>query len=768
MCGALVGGAAGQIASASRPSARPLHANVVIPQTRVFCGWRPGPVRIQAVRADVKIVEQVATTALEVDLHNPSGARLEAELLVPVPDGSVVQGFTFRGAASEPSAEVLRREKATSIYEALVEKARDPALLEFVGFNLIRSSLFPVEANGTQTVRLVYENLLPAEGDRVDYVLPRSESLEYAVPWSVTVEIRTAAPISTVYSPSHRVTMTRKAANALTVRTTAEAAAAPGPFRLSYLKEHGGMAATLLAYPDASSGGGYFLLLAGLPAEPREGNDVPGLKREVTLVLDRSGSMNGEKIEQVREAAFQILAGLEPGEAFNILVYNETVDVFAPEPVEKTPETEKAAREFLGSFQARGGTNLHDALLEALRQPPSRRGDGILPLVLFLTDGLPTVGQTSEAAIRKIAAEANPYRRRIFTVGVGFDVNTPLLEAIAFESRAATTFVLPGENVEAKVAQVFRRLSGPVLADVAVRGFEPLLSGVTGGGGEPGGSRVRDVLPRRIPDLFDGDQLVLLGRYDASRILRFEVSGNFLGRERTFRFDFAMDRATARNAYVPRLWASRKIADLVDAIRELGADGDPLAQASVPTADDPRVQELVDEIVRLSTEFGILTEYTAFLAREGTDLAQIDEVNGTAARNFAERAIGVRSGKASVNQEFNNGLQKVQTCLNGRNEFLNDNLEVVAITSVQQVSDRAFWRRGGRWIDSRLAGLDDEGGEPARVIEYGSEAFRRLAARMAEEGRQGCIALSGDILLLVDGERVLVRGPKEAGPSQGE
>src|SRR6516225_8080343 len=157
---------------------------------------------------------------------------------------------------------------------------------------------------------------------------------------------------------------------------------------------------------------------------------------------------------------------------------------------------------------ARGGTNIHDALLEALRQPPA---PGALPIVLFMTDGLPTVGQTSEAAIRELALKGNPHQRRVFTFGVGVDVNTPLLEKVAYESRATTTFVLPGEDVEVKVAGVFQRLKGPMLADPT------LTIGETNAR-----RRARELIPGRIPDLFEGDQIVVLGQYVGDQPLEFK------------------------------------------------------------------------------------------------------------------------------------------------------------------------------------------------------------------------------------------------------
>jgi Ca-activated chloride channel family protein len=740
----LVVPAMGRASPGQTTAGRPWPAHVVVPQARSYAMGRSPALEISGVTVGVVIREQVATTMMEIRLRNPTGARQEAELLVPVPDRAAIRGFSFQGSGSEPSARLLPRDEAKATYDRIVAQARDPALLEFAGYNLVRSSVFPVEVGGTQAVRLTYEHLLPAAGDRIDYVLPRSESIEYTIPWKVAVKISASGPIAAVYSPSHPLRTARPRPNAANVELADSASTAPGPFRLSFLREHGDVSASLFAYPDPKVGGGYFLLLAGLPAQTTK-PDQNALRREVTLVIDRSGSMRGEKLVQVREAALQVLAGLDDSEAFNLILYNEAVDAMAARPVIKSRQTMKAASEFLEGMTARGGTNIHDALLEALRQPTS---EGKLPIVLFMTDGLATVGQTSEVSIRELARQGNPHRRRIFTFGVGVDVNTPLLEKIAYESRATTTFILPGEDVEVKVADVFKRLRGPVLAD-------PDLAV-----GELGGRhRGRELIPGRIPDVFEGDQIVLLGQYQGEEPLEFVLKGNYRGTPRVFQFRLPVDKATTRNGFVPRLWASRKIGLLVDAIREQGGTPGVVSRES-KSHPSPANRELVDEIVRLSTEFGILTEYTAFLAREGTDFSQKDKVLSEAEGLLRNRAMQTRSGLSSVNQDVNNQYQKAMNCVNPRNEFFDAGMNKVATTAVQQVCDLAFYKRGDRWIDSRLVSNPSDI-KPEREIAFGSEEFRDLAAKLAREGRQGSISLRGDILLIVDGRRVLIKAPAE-------
>lgn len=719
----------------------------IVPQHSSGTAAARNGIEVTRVLVEVAVVDRVATTTMEVQLRNRTARRQEAELLLPVPDDIVPRGFEFAGQASLPSARLLPRDEAKRLYESIVAKTRDPALLEFLGENAIRSSVFPVEANQEQRIRVTYEQLLPADGDRLDLVIPRSESLSYRVPWTIHVRWQSTQELSTLYSPSHElVTRFPTDRRVAEVSVSEQALSQPGSFRLSALRQRSEVSASLVAYPDVKNGGGYFLLLVGLPdSKPSPTDGGHRTRRDVTLVLDRSGSMSGPKLEQAKGAALQILEGLEPGETFNIIPYNEGVESFAAKPVVKNADTLAAARRYVHAILPRGGTNIHDALVAGLAEPAPT---GSIPIVLFLTDGLPTIGRTREMDLRQLAqSTGNPHGKRIFTFGVGWDVNSPLLENLAYESRGVATFVLPDEDLELKVASVFRRLSGPVLATPTL---QPLDAS-----GKPAPGRVMDLLPTRLPDLFQNDQLVLLGRYVGSEPLSFELDGVSDGERRSFRFQFELNQASSRSHFVPRLWAGRKIGVLNDAIRSVGA-----SPAEAPR--DPRFRELVEEIVRLSTEHGILSEYTAFLAEEGTDMSRRGLVQSLAEKNFHERAVATRSGAGAISQDLNAIRQKNLSCLNIRNTFQmngqqGDQLQLVELSGVQQVADKAFFRRGEAWWESTLAG--QAGSRRAdRTIAFGSPEYFALAEKLVAEGRQAILALVGEIWLQVDGQTVLVTG----------
>ena len=698
------------------------------------------PVAVKKIGAVASIDGQKARTTLTIEFTNPDANRQqEGQVLLPVPNGAVLSSFRLEGVNGNFDAEILPREEARRIYDRIVSQMKDPAILEFAGYGAVKSGVFPVPAGGSAKIQITYEELLPADGARVDYVLPRSESLDYRVQWRLKVTWSMKGGIATAYSPSHQIE-TSKEGKAVVVEV--HGPMEPGPFSLSALRESGRNepVASFLSHPDEKGNGGWFLLLM---SPPKRKAGAPKLKREVTVVLDRSGSMAGEKLDQARAAALQVIEGLEKDEHFNLIVYNESVTKFAEAPLVASREHIVLARNFINGIRVSGGTNIHGALTAAVEQPAKK---GSIPIVLFLTDGLPTIGETSEKKIREVIDLKNLAKRRIFTFGVGVDVNTPLLSRLADDSRATASYVLPKESVEVKVGKVFARLSGPVLG-------MPELSPVDESGAILPG-RVDDMIPHRLPDFFSGDQIVVTGRYNGPKRLLFRLSGEGTAGERSFRFGFQPSQK--RHPFVPRLWATRKIAIMTEALRDLGADGS-MGGITGDRVDrnDPRVKELVDEIVRLSTEHGILTEYTAFLARDGEVFRPTARQNEIAADNFVTRALRDRSGAKGVNQESNLWAQKAAKCANPQNKYLNAQLkEEGVVGNIQQASDKVYYRQGQNWVDAEVAQNADQ---PVEEITVGSEQFNALVDRLVEKKQQSCLVLGNNLELVIDGKRYRIR-----------
>ena len=712
---------------------------VVVPQIGRVVG-RVSALEVTGVRSRVDIRDTVATTTMEVMLANRSGANQEAILLLPVPAGASVIGFTFEGPASEPTAKLLTREEARREYDAIVARERDPALLEWAGWNLIRSSVFPVPPGGVQRVQVTFEQLLEPVGDRIDYVLPRSDlqrAGSAAPNWSIEFNVTSAAPLAAIYSPTHELRTLHRDERSARLVAPDRGAAATGSLRLSLVRG-GALNASVIAYPDPAIGGGHFLLLAAAPQNAA----AETLSRDLVLVLDRSGSMSGAPLEQAKLAALRIIEGLRDGERVNIIDFSNGVSRFANEPVSLNAEARERAKRYVAALQPSGGTNIHDALLDALRQPCAA---GSLPLVLFLTDGLPTIGKTIERDIRAMAELANGAKRRIFTVGVGPDVNVPLLDRLADASRAVATYVVQGDDLTAKVGDIADRLKGPVIVDLGLVAADEHAA-------SPG--RIAETLPATLPDLFVGSTLVVLGQYRGEEPFTIRVEGTGRDGRRSISARVDPRAASTANSFVPRLWASRRIAQLVDAIRQLGADGH-----MAPLDSDPRLRELVGEIVRLSATWGILTEYTSMLALEGSRFGDWRSLEVACADALNGRAVQTRSGYAAVNQGINFNRQKLESNLAGTKGYVDAALggaEAQSMApSMAQCGDKNLWRQGSRWIDGSLAGVESPMVD--EEVLFGSERHHELLWQLVDEGRQSAIALDGEVLLRHRGKTYLVK-----------
>ncbi|MCA8959516.1 MAG: VWA domain-containing protein [Planctomycetes bacterium] len=716
-------------------------SHIIVPQCRGYPVVRGNPDLVWTeVKAHVEITGRTASTVLQFELANRGARPAEAVIVLPIPDGATVGGFDFSGVATEPSAELLPRNRARAVYRDIVAKLRDPALLEFAGQRLLKSSVFPVPARGVQSIRIRYEEILGGDGQRVDYTLLRSAALDAAVPWNITVDVNHDLASSAIYSPTHTLVHHPRDPVTRARHVSVIDPATPGAFQLSVLLEESGLAASLFAYPDPTvpsddASGGYFLFMA---AAPEQGSEV--IPREVTLVIDRSGSMAGAKLDQAMCAAAEVLARLGDDERFNLITYSNTARCFAPAPV-PVSTGRAAALEWIRGVQPAGGTNISDALFEALRQPHDER---FVPIVLFLTDGLPTLGRRQEGEIHELVRLANRHDRRIYTFGVGVDVNAPLLDRLSADTRAVSTYVLPGARVDTAVAALARRLHGPVLRNAVIRTLDAQ--------GRESTQLLSELLPHRLPDLYAGEQLVVLGQYHRSAPLTIQVHGDAATGRRVFSYPLELHRASTTNAFVPRLWASRRIAQLTEVIRQSGV-------ATTTVGPD---RELVDEILRLSTRYGILTEYTAFLAQEGTDLSNWSAVNDLCSANYSLRAIQTRSGLGAVNQGCNYNDMRSQLQLNLRNGYWGSTLERVEHDRVQQIADGAFLRRGEQWLDTRAFG-----GSTAvsidETVEFASPRYFELLDRMVEEHRQAAMSLRGRTVIRVDGRNVLLQQGKQDG-----
>jgi Ca-activated chloride channel family protein len=543
-------------------------------------------------------------------------------------------------------ARLLDADEARRIYEDYVRRAVDPALLEYIGRDTLSARIFPIPAGGERRIEITYSELLAAESSMYRYRYPLDTERFSARPLErvrVVADLSTSQPLAAVYSPTHALDITRSEARRATVAYEEHNVRPALDFILYYAVTPAEVGVSLLTY--RAPGDDTFFLLIVSPPDLGEISTIP---KDIVLVLDRSGSMNGEKIDQAKTALCYIVENLNPNDRFAVLSFSDMASALYPTliPVTSTAVAETTA--WISDLKASGGTNIDLVLTQAL----ALFDDAERPrFLVFLTDGEPTVGETDPARIATHALVANTTGTRLFAFGVGYDVNTVLLDQLALENHGTTSYVAPGEDLGLALSTFYRKIASPVLSDVSVA-----IDGIV----------TYDVFPRALPDLFSGTQLLLLGRATGIGAANVTVSGQttlgFKSYTSSVSFSASMTEPT-----LPRLWAGRKIAYTLDQIRLYGES-----------------DELVNEVIALSRQYGIITPYTSFLVEE-------DNLSAEAARDMVYRAAAPASGAGAV--QASSSLKSLAE----------DTAGPTTTEAVRIVGDRAYFLRNSVWTDSLYA-----------------------------------------------------------------
>jgi len=560
------------------PRPRPLPPDRWMPPPQPV--W--APLEVDFVQANVRIHDQIATTSLEEEFYNPNPRQLEGTFLFPVPKGAQINKFTMEINGKQVEAELLEANKARGIYEDIVRKLKDPALLEYSGRDLFKVRIFPIEANSKKRITLSYSQVLKSDGGLVSFALPLNTEKFSAKPLrnvSVKVDLESKHPLKTIYSPSHQIEVKRNGANRATVGYEASNLKPESDFQLFYTVEDSDLGLSLMTFKTAGEDG-YFLLLASPGAEVKRNRVIP---KDVTFVLDTSGSMAGAKLNQAKKALQFCVENLNENDHFEILRFSTEVEPLFDKLAEATKENRSRAQDFIKDLKPIGGTAIDDALHKALALRPEK-GDRPF-VIIFLTDGRPTVGKTDENQIVAGVTQSNQANTRIFCFGIGTDVNTHLLDKIAEETKAFGQYVLPEEDIEVKVSNFFTKIKEPVLANPKIV--------------FPENVRVTKIYPSPAPDLFKGEQLVLAGRYAGKGDGAVQIEGSVNGETKKFAYDAKFPEEASDHEFIPRLWATRRVGYLLDEIRLHGEN-----------------KELKDEVTELARKYSIVTPYTAYLIME--------------------------------------------------------------------------------------------------------------------------------------------------------
>lgn len=744
---------------------------VILPRPYSFA-----PLEVRSHQINARITDQVAVTTIVQEFYNPNATRLEGTFLLPVPRGAQLDKFTMEIDGKKAEAELLSADKARGIYEGIVRSMRDPALLEYLGQDVFRVRIFPIEPHGTKRVSLSYTQLLKADGGLLNYVSPLNTAKFSARPLqnvSLKVELAGQRPLKSIWSPSHPVSIHRDGGKA-TVGYEAHDVKPDADFQMFFSFEAGELSASLLTQPGAGEEG-YFLLLAAPGATDKHRKLVP---KDVCFVIDTSGSMAGGKLDQAKKALAFCVENLNDSDRFEVLRFSTEVEPLFDRMAEASEPNRRTALAFIKALKPLGSTAIDDALRKALamRVPKADRQH----VIVFLTDGLPTIGVTDEHTILRNVKEHSSGLTRIFCFGIGTDVNTHLLDKIADETKAFSTYVLPEEDLEVKLSAFFTKIKEPALANLKIT--------------FPDGVRVTKLYPSPLPDLFRGEQLVLAGRYTGAVKGKLTIEGTVADEVRKFSYEVDFQPGAAHD-FIPRLWATRRVGYLLDEIRLKGENA-----------------ELKEEVTLLARKYSIVTPYTAWLitedeakrnvAMERRLLPQLQSDRG-AARQAAEsydsfkklKDGGVAVGGAQATFELKSANQSVASQSMANRSVARSYGAVAAPVTVptpsavpapgtssatprfaatatgsspaadaasrvaqysqqnQFVGGKSFYQNGAQWVDAEVQSLKDA---KAVKLQFGSADYFALlgkeprAAQWLALGRNVQFVLGGQLYEVVD------------------
>jgi len=654
------------------------------------------PLEVKYHNVSVKIDGQKATTTVSQSFYNPNNRRLEGTYIFPLPIGAHIDKFQMDVNGKFVEAELLDADKARKIYEDIVRKAKDPALLEYSGRSAFKARIFPIEPRSEKPIKITYTQILRNDAGIIEYVYPLNTEKFSSVPVkniSVKVEINADSPLKSIYCPTHKTEIKRHGDKKAVVGFEATNSRPDTDFKVVYGLSKKDIGVNLLTYrPDKNEPGYYMLMMS--PGDVKQEAILP---KDICFVVDTSGSMAGNKIKQLRKSLAFCLDNLKELDRFEIVRFSTEAEPFFNKVMPASEDNLERAQSFVAKMKPIGGTAIHEALQKSLHMKPA--GESRPYMVIFITDGLPTIGETKEDTIVSTVSGKHG-NIRIFTIGLGNNVNTHLLDRVAEKTRAVTQYIAEKEDLEIKLSNFYNKVSQPVMTGLNMNV-------------KNGHIRLTNIHPHKLPDLFNGDQLAVFGRFEGDGPATISLSGNLRGKKQSIEVDADFPEVENKNEFIAAMWATRRVGWLLDQIRLNGES-----------------KELKDEVIDLARKHGIVTPYTAYLIIEDEEVRNVPLVQ----RNMSEMerdavvfrkskktydsivkeagSVRARSGEEAVSNAMK--MQKFRKQSVGsvndseslelmKNVSSSDDLIGASRSYAQQVkvvNNRAFYQNGVIWNDS--------------------------------------------------------------------
>lgn len=568
------------------------------------------PITLESESIEIDLDDQFAHVRISQVFRNNTYMDLEGIYMFPLPTNADISDFALWMDGRRLGSETLDAVEANRIYQNIVATMRDPGLLEYVGDGLIQAHVYPIPAGGTKQVDIEYDWLVPIESELIRIDLPLKldgYSIDAINSLAITANIDSPDSLGSIYSPTHDVFVNRIDSRHATVSLEKGWHRPDGDFVLYISRPNGAIGLDMLT--QTSSGDeGYFLSM--IAPEYNESN-VEVTAKDFVFVLDTSGSMSGNKIEQAKDATRFIFQNLNSDDRFSLITFSTEVHPYFEGWKNATPDNLYDVKDYIDGISAGGSTNIEGALNKACTLEPGR---GRPMYIIFLTDGLPTVGNTNtDWLVRNMNNHNSELNARLFCFGVGDDVDYPFIDRLARENGGYTSSVGPYEDLEQPLSEFYAKIKSPVMTDIEV---------------EITGTRVYDLLPATIPDLFLGSQILLTGRYNGEGQGTIKLTGTIGGDRVTYTWPVKFQESRG-NDFIPRHWATRRVGYLMNEIRIYGEN-----------------EEFVSEIMTYAQQYGIITPYTSMLVTEDQVVGQGWDMDAAQNEGFfdAMRSQGFDSG----------------------------------------------------------------------------------------------------------------------------
>ncbi|MCD9187249.1 MAG: VIT and VWA domain-containing protein [Pyrinomonadaceae bacterium] len=671
----------------------------------------PNVLTVKSIKLDTKINGQVATTHVEQIFRNDTQYTLEGTYFFPIPETASIVEFSIWENGKKLVGEVRSREEARRIYDEIVRRQRDPGLLEYAGKDLFQASIFPIPPNSDKKLEITYSQVLKAESGTVAYRYPlgtgrnlwarqTSDEVRRNMPpqkfgtVSGRIEIVGKEALRNIYSPSHQVEVSRKGEVSAVV--SFETNSNENDFQLFYGLSNNDFGMSLLTYREPGKDG--FFLLQLSPKDDLSEREL--VNKDIVFVLDTSGSMADEgKMEKARKALLFGVRTLREGDRFNIINFAGEEHLMEAKPIAANDSGRKRGEEFVENLKPTGGTNINDSLIAAVKQFEKNERP---KMIVFMTDGLPTVGEANADKIIENFKKVKNVEVRMFPFGFGYDVNTTLLDKLGSENAGISDYVQPKEDLEIKVSNFFAKVSSPVLSDLEI---------------DFGGAQVDYMYPRKLSDIFKGMQISIIGRYKNSADLQnitVHLKGKSNNQTRTFSYDdLDFPLRAEKNDFLPRLWASRRVGWLLEQIRNNG-----------------ETKETRDEVVELGTKYGLVTPYTSYLATDGTlqNVARSAPAADLMMREGGKRVVA-KSGAGAVQMSVQQNAMQSNATVSVEGQEADEQILIRNSNANQFVANKNFINQSNVWVDSDFK---TEAKLPEVNIKFASEEYYKLAASNTE------------------------------------